>query len=151
MDICVSHILYISLSISHILYIYVYHFHIRFSHTQYLLHALSHHLSFLLLRYFSLCSTHSLPACTSLCNSPPISSLLPRPPSGPWVCGARSWVPCAPSPVCSPLPCPSLSSCPTSTTSTTGRPTRRRCKARTSTTSPAAHTFPALWVSSTVY
>ena len=59
------------------------------------------------------------------------------PPPGRWVCGGRSWVRSARLRACSRSPCLSLSSCPTSTTSTTGRPTRRRCRVRTSTMSRA--------------
>ncbi|XP_050559995.1 potassium voltage-gated channel protein Shaker isoform X11 [Spodoptera frugiperda] len=65
--------------------------------------------------------------------------------------GEKSSDPCAPLPVCSPSHCPFLSSCPTSITSTTVRPTRRKCNRRTSTTSPAARTCLALWASLTSF
>lgn len=64
---------------------------------------------------------------------------------GLWECGARSLGRCVRLLVCSPLRCLCPSSCPTSTTSTIARPTRRRCRARTSTTSPAAPTCRAPW------
>ena len=67
----------------------------------------------------------------------PTSHLSPPSPPGRWVCGGRSWARSARLRACSRSPSLSLSSCPTSTTSTTGRPTRRRCRVRTSTMSRA--------------
>lgn len=64
-------------------------------------------------------------------------------------CGEKLLVRCARLPVCSPSPCRCLSSCRTSTTSTTARPTKRRCSRKTSTTSPAVRTCLVLWASLT--
>lgn len=67
--------------------------------------------------------------------------------AGPWACGARLWARCVPLPASSPSPCLCQSSSPTSTTSTTGRPTRKRCNHRILITWPAARTCLALWAS----
>ena len=62
--------------------------------------------------------------------------------TGRWASGERLSAHCVPLPVCWPLLCLCPSSYPTSTTSTTGRRTRKRCSHRISITWPVALTCP---------
>lgn len=75
------------------------------------------------------------------CSAPPPRRIRS---AGRSACGAKSWALCARLPVCwrSRCPCRSLSA--TSITSTIARPTRRRCRVRTSITWPAAPTYQVL-------